>query len=78
MTTGHFASERGTTRLSLAMSGNEKVTLSSAQMAVMTPQARADAVDAATVRSWDEVSEPFRSEVLSTALALGVQRRKCA
>ena len=61
--------------VSLDMSGNERVTLSSAEMAAMTPQARADAVDAATVRSWDEVPEPFRSEVLSTALALGAQRR---
>ena len=44
---------------------------SAADMARMSPQERADAVDAATCHSWDEVPEPFRSEVMATARELG-------
>jgi hypothetical protein len=52
--------------------------ITAAQMDKMTPQQRADAVDAATVRSWEDVPEPFRSEVLLTAENLGHQRRQRA
>lgn len=41
--------------------------ITAAEMARMTPQQRADAVDAATCHSWDDVPEPFRSQVLETA-----------
>ena len=45
--------------------------ITAAEMDTMTPQERADAVDSATIRSWDDVPEPFRSEVLATAKELG-------
>jgi hypothetical protein len=41
----------------------------------MTPQERADAVDAAIVRSWDEVDPPFKDRVLERAKELAVQLR---
>lgn len=44
--------------------------ITAAEMARMTPQQRADAVDAATCHSWDDVPEPFRSQVLETAREL--------
>jgi hypothetical protein len=56
------------------MADDLKIT-TAAEMDRMTPQERADAVDAALVRSWDDVPEPFRSEVLATARSLGEQRR---
>ena len=49
--------------------------ISAAEMDKMTPQERADAVDAGTLRSWDEVPEPFRSEVLETAKRLSAELR---
>ena len=49
--------------------------VSAADMDDMTPQQRADAVNASTVQSWDDVPEPFRSEVLQTAQELAEQRR---
>jgi hypothetical protein len=39
--------------------------VSAADMDHMSPQERADAVDASICTSWDEVPEPFRSEVLT-------------
>jgi hypothetical protein len=39
--------------------------ISAADMDRMTPQERADAVDASLRTSWDEVPEPFRSGVLA-------------
>ena len=44
-------------------------------MDAMTPQERADAIDAATVRNWDDVDPDFREEILATARQLGTQRR---
>ena len=58
------------------MADNAKTILTAAEMEKLSPQERADAIDAATVRSWDDVPEPFRSDVLTTALALGQQRRQ--
>ncbi len=49
--------------------------ITAAEMDKMTPQERADAVDSATIRSWDDVPEPFRSEVLATAKRLGERLR---
>ena len=41
--------------------------ITAAEVAQMTPQQRADAFDASVCRSWDDVSEPFRTQVLETA-----------
>jgi len=49
--------------------------INAAEMDKMTPQQRADAVDSATIRSWDDVPEQFRSEVLATAKELGERLR---
>jgi hypothetical protein len=56
------------------MAENARTIVTAVEMDKMSPQERADAVAAATARSWDEVPEPFRSEVLGTARALGQQR----
>ena len=45
------------------------------EMAGMTPAQRAAVIDAATCHSWDEVPEPLRSEVLSTARELAQRFR---
>ena len=58
------------------MAENAKTIVTAAEMDKMTPQERADAVDASIVRSWDDVPEPFRTEVLATARKLGQQRRQ--
>lgn len=60
------------------MADDAKTTITAAGMDKMSPQERADAVAAATARSWDEVPDPFRSEVLATAKTLGQQRRQRA
>ena len=39
--------------------------ISAADMDRMTPQERADAVNASICRTWDDVPEPFRSKVLA-------------
>jgi hypothetical protein len=49
--------------------------VTAAEMDRMTPQERADAVDASIIRSWDDVSPEFRAEVEATAKMLGEQRR---
>ncbi len=41
--------------------------ITAAAMDRMTPQERADAVDASIIRSWDDVSESFRAEIFATA-----------
>lgn len=41
--------------------------ISAADMDRMTPNERADAVNASICRTWDEVPEPFRSKVLARA-----------
>jgi hypothetical protein len=60
------------------MAEKQRITITAAQMAAMSPQARSDAIEDATVRSWEEVPEPFKSEVFETAAALGTQRRERA
>ena len=44
-------------------------------MVEMTSQERADLIEAGRARSWHDVDERFRTEVLATALELGAQRR---
>lgn len=55
--------------------GEPKKLITAADMDRMTPQERADAIDAAILRDWDEVDPAFRDEVLETANQLGAQRR---
>ena len=62
----------------VCMADKAKAIITAAEMDKMTPQERADAVDAAAVGSWHEVPEPLRSEVLATARTLGQQRRQSA
>jgi hypothetical protein len=51
------------------MSTPRKV-ITAAEMDKMTPQERADAVDASLVHSWDEVDPPFRDRVMQRAQEL--------
>jgi hypothetical protein len=44
------------------------------EMARLSPQQRADAIEKAALRSWEEVPEPFKTEVFETAAVLGAQR----
>ena len=37
------------------------------EMDKMTPQERADAIDAGIIRSWDEVDPAFREQILTRA-----------
>jgi hypothetical protein len=57
------------------MAKERRAIITAADMDKMTPQERADAVDASIVQSWDDVPEPFRTEVQETARRLGEQRR---
>jgi hypothetical protein len=50
--------------------------ITAADMDRMSPQERADAIDASLVTDWDDVPEPFRSEVLATARDLGRRLRR--
>ena len=49
--------------------------ITAAEMDRMTPQERADAVDAAIIRDLSDVSDSFRAEIMATAKMLGEQRR---
>jgi hypothetical protein len=53
----------------------ERAVIGAAEMDAMSPQARADAVNAGQITSWDDVPEPFRSDVLAMAKQLGESRR---
>jgi len=48
------------------------------EMDVMTPQQRADIIDASVLRSWDEVEAGFREQALETAQVLNAQQRNGA
>jgi ActR/RegA family two-component response regulator len=52
--------------------------ITAAEMDQMTPQERANAVDASEVRSWDEVPETLKANVFETARRLGDKRRQRA
>ena len=58
--------------------GLQRKVITAAEMDAMTPQERADAVGAGTVRSWDDVDPTLREEILATARQLGTQRRSDA
>jgi len=49
--------------------------ITAAELARMSPQERADAVNKSVVRDLREVSDEFRSEIRETSLRLGAQRR---
>jgi hypothetical protein len=44
--------------------------ITAAEMDTMTPQQRADAVDASIVRNWDDVTPEFRDRVFARAKQL--------
>ena len=54
----------------------ERKVITAAEMARMTPQQRADVVDASICHSWDEVPEPFRTQVMETARELAQRFRR--
>ena len=49
--------------------------ITASEMDQMTPQERADAVDAAIRRDWDEVDPDFRDRALAEARKLNAQLR---
>ncbi len=49
--------------------------ITAADMDRMSPQKRADVIDASLVINWEDFPEPFRSEVLATARELGKRLR---
>ncbi len=49
--------------------------ITASEMDKMTPQERADAVDAAVRRSWDDVDPDFRDRALAEARKLNAQLR---
>lgn len=58
--------------------GQPRKIITAAEMDRMSPQERADAVDASQVNDWNEVNPTFRDEILETARELGAQRRSDA
>ncbi|MEK7426327.1 MAG: hypothetical protein AAB131_21090 [Actinomycetota bacterium] len=50
-------------------------TITAAEMDKLSPQERADAIEAGRARSWDDVGDVFKADVLATASELGAQRR---
>jgi hypothetical protein len=58
--------------------GEPKKIITAADMDRMSPQERADAIDASQVNDWSEVDPAFRDEVFETARELGAQRRSDA
>ena len=50
--------------------------ITAADMDKMTPQERADAVDAATIRSWDDVDPDFREAAMAEARRLNAELRR--
>nr|MCU0261888.1 hypothetical protein [Ilumatobacteraceae bacterium] len=49
--------------------------ITAAELEQMSEAERAQVIQASVIRSWDDVAEPFRSEVLATAERLSAQRR---
>lgn len=52
--------------------------VTAAEMDAMTPQQRADLIDASVVRSWDEVDAEFRAQALQAARVLNAQHSSSA
>ncbi len=67
---------RSVLQCDMSRSMQERKVITAAEMARMTPQERADVVDAGICRSWDDVSEPFRTQVLATARELADRLRR--
>lgn len=55
--------------------GRVRRIITAAEMDKMSPQERADVVEAGRAATWDDVSDAFRAEVLAAASELGAQRR---
>ena len=49
--------------------------ITAAEMDKMTPQERADAIDASIVRDWGDVDPEFRARVMKRAAELGDELR---
>lgn len=49
--------------------------VTAAEMDAMTPSGRAELVDAAVVRDWDDVPDSFRRDIVETAKRLVAERR---
>ena len=58
------------------MTDGFEAVVTASEMDQMSPQQRADLIDAAIVRSWDDVPASFKAEVLETASVIGRQRRE--
>ena len=56
------------------MADNDRI-VTAADLERMTPQARADVIDASVVTDWHDVPESLRAKVDATARRLGEQRR---
>lgn len=58
--------------------GHPRKLITAADMDRMSPQERADAVDASQMNDWSDVDPAFRDEIFETASELGAQRRSDA
>jgi hypothetical protein len=56
------------------VTGKRKI-VTAAEMDRMTPQERADAIDASVVRDWNRVPPTLRREIVATAHRLDAERR---
>ena len=56
------------------MADNDRI-VTAADLERMTPQERADVIDASVVTDWNDVPESFRTQIDATARRLGEQRR---
>ena len=50
--------------------------ITAADMDKMTAQERADAIDASTIRSWDDVDPSFRDAILAEGRRLNAELRR--
>lgn len=74
---GHLSRQSRLNRLDLltgvvsmgAMASSPRI-ITAAEMDQMTPQERADAVDASIVRNWDDLSPSFRERIVRRAAEL--------
>ena len=56
------------------MADNDRI-VTAADLERMTPQERADVIDASVVTDWNDVPESFRAKIDANARHLGEQRR---
>ena len=70
-----MATQPARRRCSIRLMSRPQKIITAAEMDAMTPQQRADVVDASVVRSWDEVDPEFCEQALETARWLNAQHR---